>query len=123
MKEKLTENLKKSVNTTLKVIRKKVAEAEFLFASSMYYLIDKDKNKVFNGIIDEENMFLYVRASKEKFFKENIEVNSIIKTDEETPKRYSVTHFDFDKTYDYLVKVKDKYHTVKCYKIKIENAA
>ena len=31
-----------------------------------------------------------------------------IKTDEETPKRYSVTHFDFDKTYDYLVKVKDK---------------
>ena len=76
MKEKLTENLKKSVNTTLKVIRKKVAEAEFLFASSMYYLIDKDKNKVFNGIIDEENMFLYVRASKEKFFKENIEGNA-----------------------------------------------
>lgn len=122
MKENLSDNLKKGVNYTMKTIKKKIAETVFLSKSNMFYIKDKEKSKVFYGIMDEENNYLYVRASKEKFFKDNITTKCLIQSDD-SPIQYKVLQCDYGQVVDYLVKVNDKYHTVKCLRIQLENVA
>ena len=100
-----------------------MAETLFLSQAKMFCVIEQDKSKVFYGILDENSNTLYVRASKEKFFKENIFLNKLIENDEENKTRYKVIGCDFENNFDYLVKVKEQYHTVKCFRIQLENVA
>ena len=122
MKENLSDNLKKGVNYTMKTIKRKIAETVFLSKSTMFYIKDKEKSKVFYGIMDEDKSSLYVRASKEKFFKDNITTNCLIQGDD-SPKQYKVLQCDYGQVVDYLIKVNDKYQTVKCLRIQLENVA
>ena len=120
MKDNISENLKKGVNYTVKSIKRKITETIFLTKATMMHI--KEKNKLFYGIIDEQTQNLYLRASKERFFKENISLNCVIQNDEKT-KQYKVIQYDYETKVDYLIKINDKYQTVKCIKIKLENVA
>ena len=123
MKENISESLKKGINSTLKSLKRKMAETLFLSQAKMFCVISQDKSKVFYGVLDESTNTLYVRSSKEKFFKENIFPNDLIEDDEENKSRYKVVECDFNNSFDYLVKVKEQYHTVKCFRIQLENVA
>ena len=66
---------------------------------------DRTKYHLYMKKCLEETQNLYVRASKERFFKENISLNCVIQNDEKT-KQYKVIQYDYETKVDYLIKKK-----------------
>lgn len=117
----LKNGFKMTKNSVKSIYDKSIANIAYMTETSLFYVIElEDSSKVkklYSGIFDEENMVIYVKTTKNKTYKEYLKRGNKIQMDDPSKKVYIIDKTDFKTTFEYLVKLNEKYKTVSCYKI------
>lgn len=94
----------------------------YLFSQTVFYIINEknEKKKMIISSFDRENLVLFIKICNCKKLKELLKDKCYI-IEEGINKKYLIESYDFNKTYDYLLKSNDKYKIIKCYKIKLSD--
>lgn len=115
---------KKSINSIKNTFEKVKNEITYINEANVMYIISsKDKpkiNKMIFTIFDKNNMAIYIKTSDFLNRLNHIQEKTIIKDSKNN--KYEVINIDSSKTYEYLLKNKQKYNTIKCYKIMVKDA-
>jgi len=127
-KDKLVNGLKNSAkiatNSIKNVYNKSISNLAYMSSTSLFYVVQlpdgKKTNKLFNGIFDEKNLTYYIKASKNKTYNEYLKKGSVLQMDDEKDTHYIIEKVDLKTTYDYLLKVNQKYKAIACYKIHLK---
>ncbi len=124
-KDKLVNGLKNSAklatNTIKNAYNKSISNLAYMSSTSLFYVVQlpdgKKANKLFNGIFDDQTLTYYIKASKSKAYREYLKKGSIVQMDDEKDTHYLIEKVDLKTTYDYLLKVNQKYKAISCYKV------